>query len=342
MRATRIHAPFDIRLEDVPDARVEQPTDALVRVVASCICGSDLWPYRGENAVPRPMGIGHEFVGVVEEVGSAVTGLRPGDFAVGPFVYSDGTCDYCQRGVQTSCRSGGGYGDDWSACQAELVRVPQADGTLVATESPPDAALVPSLLALSDVMGTGWHAAVAAGVTSGSTVAVVGDGAVGLCGVLAAHRMGAERVIAMSRHPARQQRAREFGATDVVEERGEDGVAAVTELTGGTGVDAVLECVGTGLAMLQALGAARPGGLVGFVGVPHGVELPVGQMFRRNVGVRGGEAPVRAYLPDLMRDVLAGEISPGRVFDARLPLDDVAEGYAAMHERRSIKVLLEP
>jgi threonine dehydrogenase-like Zn-dependent dehydrogenase len=342
VRATRIHAPFDIRLEEVPEPALQRPTDAIVRVVAACICGSDLWPYRGENVVKRPTGIGHEFVGVVEEVGSEVATVRPGDFVVGPFLYSDGTCDHCLRGVQTSCRNGGGYGDDHSACQAELVRVPQADGTLVATPEVPDDALVPSLLALSDVMGTGWHAARAAGVEPGSTVAVVGDGAVGLCGVLAAHRMGAGRVIVMSRHAPRQKLAEAFGATDVVEERGEDGVAAVTELTGGTGADAVLECVGTGDAMTQAIGTARPGGTVGFVGVPHGVELPIGQMFRRNVGVRGGVAPVRAYLPDLMRDVLAGDIDPGQVFDSVLPLDRVAEGYAAMHERRAIKVLLTP
>ncbi|GAB2684378.1 zinc-dependent alcohol dehydrogenase family protein [Thalassiella azotivora] len=342
MRATVIHAPFDVRLHDAPDPRVEDPTDAVVRVTASCICGSDLWPYRGENPVERPSGIGHEMVGVVEEVGSEVITVQPGDFVVAPFLYSDGTCDHCANGVHTSCRHGGGFGTDEAACQAEAVRVPFADGTLVATPGPPDEAMVPSLLALSDVMGTGWHAAVAAGVTEGSTVVVVGDGAVGLCGVLAASRMGAERVVAMSRHAPRQEVARAFGATDVVEARGDEGVEAVLELTGGTGADAVLECVGTGPAMLQALGSARPGGTVGYVGVPHGVELPVRQMFRTNVGVRGGVAPVRAYLPDLMRDVLAGEIDPGRVFDLTLPLADVAEGYAAMHERRAIKVLLEP
>lgn len=333
-----IHGPFDVRLEEVPDAEIEQPTDAVVRVVASCICGSDLWPYRGENRVNSPRRIGHEFVGVVEDVGAEVTTARPGDFVIAPFLFSCGTCDHCRAGVQTSCRNGGGF----DGCQAEAVRVPFADGTLVATPEPPDDGLVPSLLTLSDVMGTGWHAALAAGVRPGATVAVVGDGAVGLCGVLAARRLGAERVVAMSRHADRQSVARSFGATDVVEARGEDGVATVLELTGGTGADAVLECVGTGAAMEQALGCARPGATVGFVGMPHGVELPVRQMFSSNVGVRGGVAPVRAYLPELMAAVLAGDLRPGQVFDRELPLDDVADGYTQMHERRSIKVLLRP
>jgi threonine dehydrogenase-like Zn-dependent dehydrogenase len=268
--------------------------------------------------------------------------VRPGDFVIAPFVISCGQCDHCRNGVQTSCRNGQSWGRETDAGQGERVRVPLADGTLVATPEVPDDALVPSLLTLSDVMGTGWHAALAAGVRPGSTVAVVGDGAVGLCGVLAASRMGAERVIAMSRHASRQEVATAFGATDVVEARGEDGVAAVTELTGGTGADAVLECVGTGPAMEQAFGCARPGGTVGFVGVPHGVEVPVRQMFGRNVGLRGGVAPVRTYLPGLLDDVLAGSIDPGRVFDLELPLDEVAEAYAAMHERRAIKVLLRP
>ncbi|MFP5335885.1 MAG: zinc-dependent alcohol dehydrogenase family protein [Actinomycetes bacterium] len=342
MRATEIHAPFDVRLADVPDPRLEQPTDALVRVTASCVCGSDLWPYRGENPVPEPSRIGHEFVGLVEEVGAEVTTVRPGDFVIAPFVISCGECDRCRAGVQTSCRIGQSWGGHTDAGQGERVRVPLADGTLVATPEMPDEALVPSLLTLSDVMGTGWHAALAAGVRPGSTAVVVGDGAVGLCGVLAASRMGAERVVAMSRHAARQDVARAFGASDVVESRGEDGVAEVLELTGGTGADAVLECVGTGPAMEQAFGCARPGGQVGFVGVPHGVEVPVRQMFRTNVGLRGGVAPVRAYLPELLKDVWSGAIDPGRVFDLELPLADVAEAYAAMHERRAIKVLLRP
>jgi threonine dehydrogenase-like Zn-dependent dehydrogenase len=337
MRATVIQTPWDVRLEDVPDPKVEEPTDAVVRVVASCICGSDLWAYRGENQFD-PYRIGHEFVGVVEEVGAQVSSIGVGDFVIAPFLYSDNTCDNCRNGVQSACRNGGGY----EGCQAEYVRVPYADGTLVATPGMPDADLLPSLLTLSDVMATGWHAARCAHVGAGSRVAVVGDGAVGLCGVLAARMMGAEQVIAMSRHADRQKIAKEFGATDVVEARGDEGVEAVRELTGGTGADSVLECVGTGPAMLQALGAARAGGSVGFVGVPHGVELPVRQMFRRNVGVRGGSAPVRNYLPELLNAVLSGEIRPGRVFDCELPLDEVAEGYAAMDERRAIKVLLRP
>jgi threonine dehydrogenase-like Zn-dependent dehydrogenase len=257
-------------------------------------------------------------------------------------VISDGTCDHCRQGVHTSCRNGQAWGRETDAGQGERVRVPLADGTLVATPEQPDDALVPSLLTLSDVMGTGWHAALAAGVRPGSSVAVVGDGAVGLCGVLAAVRMGAERVIAMSRHAARQDVARAFGATDVVEERGEEGAEAVRELTDGTGADAVLECVGTGPAMEQAIACARPGATVGYVGVPHGIELPIRRMFSTNVGVRGGVAPVRAYLPQLLDDVLSGEIDPGRVFDLELPLDKVAEAYSAMHERRAIKVLLRP
>ena len=342
MRATEIHAPYDIRLVEAPEPVVEQPTDALVRVTASCVCGSDLWPYRGENPVRRPSRIGHEFVGVVEDVGAEVRTVTRGDFVIAPFAISCGVCDHCRNGVQTSCRVGQAWGRETDGGQSEVVRVPLADGTLVATPEPPDDALVPALLTLSDVLGTGWHAALAAGVRPGSTVAVVGDGAVGLCGVLASRRLGAERVIAMSRHAPRQELARELGATDVVEPRGEEGIAAVTELTGGTGADAVLECVGTGAAMLQALGSARPGGTVGYVGVPHGVELPVKEMFRRNVGVRGGVAPVRAYLPQLLDDVWSGEVDPGRVFDLELPLDDVAQAYAAMDERRAVKVLLRP
>jgi len=338
VRATLIDAPFEIRLADVEDPRVEQPTDAVVRVVASCICGSDLWSYRGENDVTPGTKIGHEFVGVVEDVGGSVSSVVPGDLVVAPFAYSDGTCDHCANGVQTSCRAGGFY----DGCQAELVRVPQADGTLVVVPGRPDDDVMPSLLALSDVMGTGWHAALCAGVREGSTVAVVGDGAVGLCGVLGAVRMGASQGIAMSRHEPRAALARAYGATDVVGERGDEGIEAVRTLTGGAGVDSVLECVGNGAAMEQALGAVRPGGQVGFVGVPHGVALEPRDLFRRNVGVRGGIAPVRAYLPALMADVLDHSIDPGRVFDLTLPLAEVAEGYAAMHERRAIKVLLRP
>lgn len=348
MRATIIHGPRDIRLEEVPDPRVLHPTDAVVRVSATCVCGSDLWPYRGENPVRRPRPIGHEHVGVVEDVGAEVTTMRPGDFVISPFTWSDNTCAHCRAGVQTACANGGGFGsrdrngDPVDGCQGELVRVPQADGTLVVVPGAPEESMLPSLLALSDVMGTGWHAAVSAGVKDGDTVVVVGDGAVGLCGVLAARRQGAARVIAMSRHEPRQAIARGFGATDVVAERGEDGIAAVLELTGGIGADAVLECVGTGGSMLQAFGCARPGATVGFVGVPHGVEVPIADMFSRNVGLAGGVAPVRQYLPQLRDLVLAGEIEPGRVFDSVMPLDRVADAYRAMDERTAIKVMLTP
>ena len=320
-----------------------------MRVVAACVCGSDLWPYRGVNASEGPVRIGHEFVGFVEEVGSDVGRVRPGMFVIAPFAFSDGTCVHCRHGIQTSCSAGGFWahpdrsGLPVDGGQGEYVRVPLADGTLVATPEPPDDALIPSLLALSDVMGTGHHAARAAGVTRGTTVAVVGDGAVGLSAVLAAKRLGAEQIIAMSRHADRQALATEFGATQIVAERGDDGVAKVRELTGGIGADAVLECVGTKESMAQAIRAARPGGRVGYVGVPAGgPELPVGLLFRRNITVGGGVAPARAYLPELLGDVLAGALNPGRVFDLELPLEKVAEGYAAMDERRSVKALLRP
>jgi threonine dehydrogenase-like Zn-dependent dehydrogenase len=348
MLATVLNAPKDIRLEEVPDPQLRQPTDALVRVTAACVCGSDLWPYRGINEVPEPTVIGHEFVGVVEEVGKEVRSLRPGDFVVAPFKYSDNTCAHCRVGMQTSCVRGGFWGAPdrdglmVDAGQGEYVRVPLADGTLVSTREVPDKDEVPSLLALSDVMGTGWHAAVAAGVQEGDTVVVVGDGAVGLCGVLAAARLGAERIIAMSRHEPRQAVARAFGATDVVELRGDQAVAAVHELTEGVGADAVLECVGTRESMQTAIAAARAGATVGYVGVPHEVEYPVRDMFARNVGVAGGVAPARQYLPELRDAVLAGEIDPGLVFDLELPLTEVAEAYAAMDERRAIKSLVRP
>ena len=343
-----IHAARDVRLEDQPDPSIHKPTDAIVKVIAACVCGSDLWPYRGDNPIEKPSLIGHEFVGVVEEVGSDVRSLRRGDFVIAPFMYSDNTCPHCRVGIQSACSTGGFWGSPdrdglpVDGGQGEYVRVPLADGTLVSTRETPDAAMVPSLLALSDVMGTGWHAAMAAGVLEGDTVVVVGDGAVGLSGVLAASRMGAERVVAMSRHGARQRIARSFGATDVIAERGEAGEAAVLELTDGVGADAVLECVGTGQAMNTALAVARPGATVGYVGVPHGVELPVRKMFSRNVGVAGGVAPVRQYLPALRDDVLSGAINPGLVFDLELPLNQVAEGYAAMDERRAIKTMLRP
>ena len=348
MKATILHGTRDIRVEEVDDPTVQRPTDALVRVTAACVCGSDLWPYRGINEVKKPRRIGHEFVGIVEEVGAEVRSLRPGDFVIAPFLYSDNTCSHCQVGMQSACQNGGGYGGRdrdglmVDGGQGEYVRVPLADGTLVSTREVPDDSLVPSLLTLSDVMGTGWHAAVAAGVREGDTVVVVGDGAVGLCGVLAATRMGAERVVAMSRHESRQRLAKQFGATDVVAERGEEGEAAVLDLTGGIGADAVLECVGTGEAMTTAIAVARPGATVGYVGVPHGVELPIGTMFGRNIAVGGGVAPVREYLPRLRDDVLSGAINPGAVFDLEVPLDEVAEAYAAMDERRAIKSLVRP
>jgi hypothetical protein len=349
MRATVIHGTRDIRLENVDDPRIQRPTDAVVRVVAACVCGSDLWPYRGVRQITRPRRIGHEFVGVVEETGSEVGTVRPGDFVIAPFVLSDGTCVNCRNGITTSCRGGGSWGAPdrdgllVDAGQGEFVRVALADGTLVATPEMPDPALVPSLLTLSDVMGTGHHAAVAAHVGPGSTVAVVGDGAVGLCGVIAAKRLGAARIVVFSRHIARQKLALEFGATDVIAERGDDGVTRLTELLGGIGADAVLECVGTRESMQQAIDATRPGGCVGYVGAPHGgPELPIRQLFSGNINVAGGVAPVRTYLPELLGDVLAGTIDPGRVFDLEVPLDEVTEAYAAMDERRAVKSLIRP
>ena len=352
MRATLIHGPRDIRVADVPDPVVQDAGDAVVRVTASCVCGSDLWPYRGVWPTEEPRRIGHEFVGVVEKVGADVRTVRAGDFVIAPFVLSDGTCVHCRNGVHTSCAHGASWGGTDSegrpidAGQGEAVRVPMADGTLVGVPgftggSTPDDALLASLLTLSDVMGTGHHAALAGGVRAGSTVVVVGDGAVGQCAVLAARRLGAERVVAMSRHADRQALARELGATDVVAERGDDGIAAVHELLGGLGADSVLECVGTEESMRQAIGSARPGGHVGYVGVPAGgAELPISTLFRTNVSVGGGVAPVRAYLPELLDDVLSGAIDPGRVFDLVLPLERAAEAYAAMDERRSVKTML--
>ena len=338
MRATTIHAPGDIRLSDVPDPKIGSPTEAIVKVVAGCICGSDLWPYRGENPIDAGSTIGHECVGVVEEVGGEVRDFRAGDFVVVPFCHCDNTCDHCRAGVQSAC-SNQGFTESG---QAEYTVVHQADGSLVKTDGMPDDELIPSLLALSDVMATGWHAAVAAGVREGGTAVVVGDGAVGLCGVLSASVMGAEKVIAMSRHEPRQQIATKFGATHIVAERGKEGGAAVKEITGGVGGDAVLECVGTDQAIQTAFGVARPGATVGFVGVPHGVELPIRRMFGKNIGLAGGMAPVRRYLPELMALVLDGKINPGIVFDTTLPLEEVAEGYRAMDERRSVKVLIRP
>lgn len=349
MKATLIYGTRDIRLEEVPDPILRADTDAIVRVVAACVCGSDLWPYRGISPTSQPHRIGHEFVGIVEETGSAVTTVRVGDFVIAPFYYCDNTCINCRNGVSTSCLHGGYWGSDdrngWfvDGAQGERVRVPLADGTLVATPEVPDAALIPHLLTLSDVMGTGHHAAMSAGVTSGKTVAVVGDGAVGLCAILAARRLGASRIIAMSRHADRQAIAREFGATDIVEERGDDGVARVKDMLGGVGADCVLECVGTKESMDQAIRSARPGGMVGYVGVPAGgPELPIRTLFGSNIGVRGGVAPVRGYVEELLPEVFSGQLRPGRVFDLELPLAEVASAYAAMDERRATKVLLRP
>ncbi|MFD6288596.1 zinc-dependent alcohol dehydrogenase family protein [Streptomyces sp. NPDC060205] len=338
MRATVLHAPRDLRVEDLPEPAVQQPTDAVIRTVVTCVCGSDLWDYRGINEVAQPVPGGHEYVGIVEEVGGEVTGIKPGQLVIGSFFASDNTCPNCENGYQTNCL----HREFVGGAQAEYVRVPLADGTLVPVPGDVADEHLPSLLACSDVMGTGWYAAVAAQVQPGDTVAVVGDGAVGLCAVIAARELGATRIIAMSRHEPRQQLAREFGATDIVAERGEEGVARIKELTDGIGADRVLECVGTPDAMQQALNSTRPGGNVGFVGVPHGVQVDGEQLFFSHVALRGGPAPVRAFLPDLIERVLTGRINPGKVFDLELPLEQAAEGYKAMDERRAIKTLLRP
>jgi threonine dehydrogenase-like Zn-dependent dehydrogenase len=338
MRGAVIHAPGDVRFETLADPKILKPTDAVIRTAVTCVCGSDLWPWRGLDATDQAHPMGHEYVGFVEEVGAEVTAVRPGQFVVGSFATSDNTCANCRNGFQSSCLNR----EFMSTCQAEYVRIPNAQGTLVATDEVPGEEFWPGLLAVSDVMGTGWYAADAAEVRPGSTAVVVGDGAVGLCAVIAAKEMGAERIIAMSRHESRQQLAREFGATDIVTERGEAGVVRIKEMTGGIGADSVLECVGTAQAMQQALHSARPGGNVGFVGVPHDVAIDGQELFFSHVGLRGGPAPVRRYLPDLIDRVLTGRINPGKVFDLALPLEQVAEGYKAMDERRAIKALLKP
>jgi threonine dehydrogenase-like Zn-dependent dehydrogenase len=338
MRGAVLYGPRDVRFEERDVPTIIQPTDAVLRISATCVCGSDLWPYRGLNPVPEPTPIGHEYCGIVEEVGRAVSSIEPGQFVIGSFFASDNTCPNCRAGYQTSCQ----HRELVGGAQAPRLRVPLADGTLVASPAVPSDDVIPSLLTLSDVMGTGWFAADAASVKPGSTVAVVGDGAVGLLGVLSARQMGAGRIIAMSRHPARQKLAREFGASDVVTERGDQGVARVKELTGGIGADSVLECVGTQESMMQAIRSTRPGGSVGYVGVPHGVALEGGELFYSHVHLHGGPAPVRRYLPELIDLVWKGKIDPGKVFDLALPLDRVAEGYRAMDERRAIKALLLP
>ncbi len=336
MLGTVLHGPRDVRCEEVPEPRILKPTDAVIRLSASCICGSDLWPFRGLNAITAPLAMGHEYCGVVEEVGSAVTSVRPGQFVVGSFCLSDNTCPHCRFGFQSSCEQR----EFMTGAQAPKARVPLADGTLVATATLPPDDLIPSLLAVSDVLGTGWYAAYAAGVQAGSTVAVVGDGAVGLMGVLAAKQMGAARILVMSRHKKRQDLAQEYGATDIVSERGEAGVARIKALTGNVGADSVLECVGTQESMAQALQSARPGAMIGYVGVPHGVAFDGQQLFFAQRGLMGGPAPVRRFLPDLIDRVLERKINPGKVFDLELPLADVAEGYRAMDARRAIKTLL--
>ncbi|WP_309114106.1 alcohol dehydrogenase catalytic domain-containing protein [Saccharothrix sp.] len=344
MRATTIHGPKDIRVEHVPDAVVREPGDAVVKVELACICGSDLWAYRGVAKRVPGQRIGHEFVGEVVEVGPGVGSVKVGDRVIAPFVWSDGTCPYCVQGLPTSCPQGGFWGSGTSdGGQAEAVRVPFADGTLVRVPEGVDDALLPALLALSDVMGTGHHAAVSAGAAPGATVVVVGDGAVGLCGVLAAKRLGAERIISLGRHEDRAKVARLFGATDQVPERGAEAVEKVRELTGGLGAPVVLECVGTDESWSTAIGLVRDGGRIGYVGVPHQApNLPTGKLFPRNIGIAGGIAPVRTYLPELMADVLAGRLDPAPVFDRTLPLDEVADGYRSMDDRSALKVVLTP
>ena len=337
MRAVVMYAPGDVRVDETERPTIVEATDAIIRLAATCICGSDLWPYRGADAVDhQPMG--HEYVGIVEEVGSAVTTVGVGDFVVGSFFSSDNTCEICQAGYHTHCTHRGPGAVP--GAQAEYARIPNANGTLVATPGMPDEDLIPSLLAASDVLGTGWFAAVAAEVGRGKTVAVVGDGAVGLLGVLAAKQLGAERIIAMSRHADRQALAREFGATDIVTERGDEGVARVKELTGGLGAHSTIEAVGTQESMMQAIRATRAGGHVGYVGVSHDVSLPGLELFFSGVHLHGGPAPVRRFLPELIQLIWDRTIDPGRVFDLTLPLEQAAEGYRAMDERRATKVLL--
>lgn len=338
MKGAVLHGARDVRFEEREAPKIVEPTDAVIRLSATCICGSDLWPYRGINPTTEPTPMGHEYCGIVEEVGRAVTSVKPGQFVIGSFFASDNTCPHCKNGYQTSCEHRQLVG----GAQAPKLRVPLADGTLVATRDVPADDLLPSMLAASDVLGTGWFAADAANVRPGVTVAVVGDGAVGLLAILSAKQMGAERIIAMSRHEPRQKLAREFGATDVVTERGDEGIARIKELTKGVGADAVLECVGTAESMQQAIGAARPGGYVSYVGVPHGVQLDGQKLFFTHVHLHGGPAPVRRYLPRLIELIESRKIDPGKVFDLTLPLEKVAEGYRAMDERRAIKTLLRP
>jgi threonine dehydrogenase-like Zn-dependent dehydrogenase len=344
MKGTVLYGPRDVRFEERDEPKIIEPTDAIIRISATCVCGSDLWPYRGVSRFPEPSPMGHEYCGIVEEVGSAVTSVKPGQFVIGSFATSDNTCPHCRAGYQSSCI----HREFISRAQAPMLRVPLADGTLVATPNVPPDDMIPSLLTTSDVLGTGWFAADAANVKPGSTVLVVGDGAVGLLAVLSAKQMGAGRIIAMSRHDSRQKLAGEFGATDIVTERGEDGVARIKQLTDGIGADAVLECVGTQESMIQAIHSTRPGGGVGYVGVPYEAKLDfispggAGGLFYSHVRLHGGPAPVRRFLPELIDLVWNRKINPGKVFDLTLPLEEVAEGYRAMDERRAIKTLLRP
>jgi threonine dehydrogenase-like Zn-dependent dehydrogenase len=340
MRGVVMHAPGDVRVEDREDPRIVVPTDAIIRLSATCVCGSDLWPYRGIETVNGPSPMGHEYVGTVQEVGSEVANVKPGQFVIGSFFASDNTCAICQAGYQSSCINRQGVGEN--GAQAEYLRVPLADGTLVATPGIPSDDLIPSFLAASDVLGTGWFGAVAAEAGSGKTVAVVGDGAVGLLAVLAAKQLGAERIIAMSRHESRQTLATDFGATDIVTERGDAGVARIKELTDGLGAHSVIEAVGTQESMMQAIRSTRPGGHVGYVGVAHGVQLPGAELFFSHVHLHGGPAPVRRFLPELIDLIWNRRIDPGRVFDLELPLGQAAAGYQAMDQRQAIKVLLHP
>ncbi|MDP9868305.1 MULTISPECIES: zinc-dependent alcohol dehydrogenase family protein [Streptosporangium] len=339
MRGAVLYAPGDVRVEERADPEIIEPTDAVIRLTATCVCGSDLWPWRGVDEV-RDQPMGHEYVGVVEQVGDEVKNIKVGDFVVGSFFASDNTCEICQAGYQSRCVHAELMNN--IGTQAQRARVPLADGTLVATPGMPEPDLIPSFLAASDVLGTGWFAAVAAEAGPGKTVAVVGDGAVGLLGVLAAKQLGAERIVVFSRHRDRQELAVEFGATDIITERGDEGVAKLKELTGGLGAHSVIEAVGTQESMMQAIRSTRPGGHVGYVGVSHGVELPGEELFFSGVHLHGGPAPVRRFLPELMRLIWDRKINPGKVFDLELPLEEAAEGYRAMDERRAIKVLLRP
>ena len=344
MRATVMHGAGDVRIENVPDPSLVEPTDAVLRVARASICGSDLWPYASMEPSKSGQSMGHEAIGIVEDVGSGVRTLKPGDLVVMPFAISDGTCEFCHEGLNTACTHVGFFGNNgMNGAQAEALRIPYADGTLFTLPVGEDDALMSSLLTLSDVMGTGHHAAVVAKVSPGKKVAVVGDGAVGLCGVIAAKRLGAEQIIILGRHPDRIALAKEFGATDVVSERGEEAVDRVKELTGGFGAHSVLECVGLEQSELTAIEIARPGGAVGRVGVPQGEKLPASQpAFYSNVTVGGGPAPVRAYIDELLPDILEGRIEPGKVFDRNVDLDGVPDGYRAMAERESVKVMVSP